>query len=106
MENKIFAITTFTLKQDSSLGELMKLIQEGIKTTSSENEGFYSSSVLTSADGKTVVNFSEWNGDINLLGQNHQKNEANPDYIKQIEKIKKIANFEPMAYFKAFEYKK
>jgi hypothetical protein len=106
MENKIFAITTFTLKEGASMDELVEVIKTGIITTASENDGFFTSAVLASADGKTAVNFSEWNGDVNLFMANHQKNEANPEYKRQIEQVEKLATFAPMAYFKVFEHKK
>jgi hypothetical protein len=106
MSTKIFAISTFTLKEGATIEPLVKIIKDGITDTSSKNDGFVASSVYTSADGKTVVNFSEWDGDINLFMANHQKNESNSDYKNQIAEVEKLATFAPMAYFKVFEYEK
>ena len=106
MSNKIFAVSTFTLKEGASVDALVEVIKTGITNTSSKNEGFAASSVYTSVDGKTVVNFSEWDGDINLFMANHQKNEGNPAYKNSMAEVEKLATFAPMAYFKVFEHSK
>ena len=102
---KVYVLATMTLKNAADADKVVELVKSGIQTTSSKNEGFVRSRVFKSADGQTVVNYSEWTGGLAAMGANHQKNEQNPEYTRQIAEVEQYATFAPMAYTLAFEYK-
>lgn len=99
---KVYSFATITLKNPADADQVLEMIKTGVVTTSSKNAGFVAGKIFKSADGKTIVNYSEWTGGLEQMQANHQRNEQNPDYQRQIQAIEKLATFAPMAYTLVF----
>ena len=103
-KSKVYVLATMTLKDAADADKVVELVKSGVETTSSKNESFIRDRVFKSVDGKTIVNYSEWTGGLETMQANHQKNEQNPDYKKQIAEVEKYATFAPMVYTLVFEH--
>jgi len=90
-------ITLFTTTPDQ-LDELADKVVAGVKSRSSKNPGFSHGAVLKAVGGTTVANISQWTGGFAQLTANHQANEADADYQRQIAVITQMGTMVPQAY--------
>lgn len=100
----VYATNTFTLKDPADAGAVVEFIRRGVETISSKNPGFISDVVLVSADGTSVMNLSLWSGGLRQLGANHEQNEHNPDYERQMAEVGRLAEVTGGAYTIAFTH--
>lgn len=56
----VVVVNVFTMKDPNNLQTLADLMQHNIETVASKQQGFISSTLHKSLDGKRLVNYAQW----------------------------------------------
>ena len=76
---------------------VVEMVREGVAAILSRRDGFLRNRIYRAVEGDAVLNLTEW-ASLDDVKANHAANEADPDYVRQMEAVDAIATSAPIVY--------
>ena len=94
--DRVTTVNVLTTTKDRQ-NEVVAAVEHGVRTILSQSEGFITNRIYRSTNGDAVLNMTEWTC-LEVVKTNHEKNEQNPEFKRQMAAVEPIAKSAPNAY--------